>query len=119
MSINLNPTRHLTAFGPIVDDIVVPYEPRTSMEAAAYGTTSSSMFNGNKPTNSPGGGGGGGMLHLPVTAFAGDILFGVTRVEVPDDVFSTNDEQNGIDVGRRNRVLRTLVRNLFDYHQKV
>lgn len=47
-----------------------------------------------------------------------DMLFGFTRVEAPF-IFSSYEEKFGIDVTRRDRILRTLVRNLFDYHQQV
>ena len=47
-----------------------------------------------------------------------DLLFGITRVEAPY-VFSGIEERAGIDLQRRDRLLRTLVRNLFDYHQQV
>lgn len=46
-----------------------------------------------------------------------DMLFGFTRVESPF-IFSAYEEKFGIDVTRRDRILRTLVRNLFDYHQQ-
>lgn len=47
-----------------------------------------------------------------------DLMFGVTRVESPF-IFSATEERHGIDLSRRERILRTLVRNLFDYHQQV
>lgn len=55
-----------------------------------------------------------GLQHLQ----AYDTLFGFTRVESPF-IFSAYEEKFGIDVSRRDRILRTLVRNLFDYHQQV
>ena len=55
-----------------------------------------------------------GLQHLQ----AYDTLFGFTRVESPF-IFSAYEEKFGIDVARRDRILRTLVRNLFDYHQQV
>ncbi|CAG2119289.1 unnamed protein product, partial [Medioppia subpectinata] len=33
-------------------------------------------------------------------------------------IFSANEERLGIDGSRRDRILRTLVRNLFDFHQQ-
>ena len=47
-----------------------------------------------------------------------DMLFGFTRVESPF-IFSAYEEKFGVDVARRDRILKTLVRNLFDYHQQV
>ncbi|XP_076312497.1 neuroligin-4, X-linked-like isoform X1 [Tachypleus tridentatus] len=46
-----------------------------------------------------------------------DLLFGVTRAETYFQ-FSAKEEKVGIDIERRNRILRTLVRNLFNYHQQ-
>ncbi|RWS27014.1 Neuroligin-4: X-linked-like protein [Leptotrombidium deliense] len=43
-----------------------------------------------------------------------DLMFGVTKVEYYR--FTKNDERNGIDTQRRDKILRTLVRNLFTFH---
>src|SRR5699024_4463332 len=47
-----------------------------------------------------------------------DLLVGVTDAEAPC-VFSDDESRNGVDPSRRDRILRTLVRNLYDYHQQV
>lgn len=44
-----------------------------------------------------------------------DLLFGMARIESYDQ-FSGQEDRLGIDVARRDRLLRTLVRNLFTYH---
>lgn len=44
-----------------------------------------------------------------------DLMFGMTRTESYDQ-FSSIEDKSGIDVSRRDRLLRTLVRNLFTYH---
>ncbi|XP_023210237.1 neuroligin-3-like [Centruroides sculpturatus] len=44
-----------------------------------------------------------------------DLLFGVSRVESFFQ-FSAQEEKHGIENDRRDRLLRTLVRNLFTYH---
>ncbi|KFM62862.1 Neuroligin-4, X-linked, partial [Stegodyphus mimosarum] len=44
-----------------------------------------------------------------------DLMFGMTRVESYDQ-YSSEEDRAGIDVQRRDRLLRTLVRNLFSYH---
>ncbi|XP_035214795.1 neuroligin-4, X-linked-like isoform X3 [Stegodyphus dumicola] len=44
-----------------------------------------------------------------------DLIFGITRVESYFE-FSAMEEKLGIDSGRRDRLLRTLVRNLYTYH---
>ncbi|RWS14970.1 neuroligin-4: X-linked-like protein, partial [Dinothrombium tinctorium] len=43
-----------------------------------------------------------------------ELLFGVTKVEFYQ--FTRDDERNGIDSQRRDKILRTLVRNLFSFH---
>jgi len=119
----------LSAFGPIVDGIVVPAEPRQltlnaidqSNGGGSGGSSAALLANqggGSSPLNSAnladrqmaGGVNGGGVPY--------DLLFGITRVEAPY-VFSGIEERAGIDLQRRDRLLRTLVRNLFDYHQQV
>ncbi|RWS06725.1 Neuroligin-4: X-linked-like protein, partial [Dinothrombium tinctorium] len=44
-----------------------------------------------------------------------DLLLGVTKVESYRQ-FTSYDERHGIDPSRRDRILRTLVRNLFTFH---
>lgn len=44
-----------------------------------------------------------------------DLLFGVTRIESYFQ-FSSHEDKSGIEPDRRDRLLRTLVRNLFTYH---
>lgn len=76
---------HLTAFGPVIDGIVIPADPLALM------TKPNTIF---------------GNYHL---------VFGVTKVE-SYNLFTMYDERHGIDIARRDRLLRTLVRNLFNYH---
>lgn len=88
VSIDLNVPTHLTAFGPVIDGIVIPAEPQT-------------------------------LMSKPNTIFTNyDLIFGVAKAE-SYNLFSTVDERHGIDVTRRDRLLRTLVRNLFNYHLQV
>lgn len=47
-----------------------------------------------------------------------DLLFGVTKIESYNQ-FTMADERHGIDPQRRDRLLRTLVRNLFSFHLQV
>jgi hypothetical protein len=79
---------HLTAFGPVVDGIVIPNDPALLMSEhnSLYGNY--------------------------------DLLFGVTKIESYNQ-FTMLDERHGIDPSRRDRLLRTLVRNLFSYHLQV
>ncbi|OTF79074.1 hypothetical protein BLA29_004904 [Euroglyphus maynei] len=55
---------------------------------------------------------------LYLTTSIPDLMVGITRVESPTTIFSSHEERNGISVSRRDRLLRTLVRNLYDYHQQ-
>jgi neuroligin len=47
-----------------------------------------------------------------------DLMLGVTKIE-SYDIFNAEDIAEGIDENRRDRILRTLVRNLFDYRLQV
>lgn len=85
MSVNHKVPTHLTAFGPVIDGIVIPNDPQTLMTKPNF------IF-----TN----------YHL---------LFGITKIE-SYNLFSMYDERHGIDMSRRDRLLRTLIRNLFNYH---
>ena len=118
LSVDVAPFRFLAAFGPIVDGIVVPYEPLLMMESLVYGP---STLSGSSSSSSSSSTSTASKMSIPPGGFAfnGDILFGITRVECPSSLFSTYDERYGIDVNRRNQVLRTLVRNMFDFHQQV
>jgi hypothetical protein len=100
LRVDLMAPQHLTAFGPIIDGIVVPSEPKQLMQSRTVDSNHNFASNSMGNTNSY------------------DLLFGVTRVEAPF-IFSANEERHGIDLSRRDRILRTLVRNLFDYHQQV
>lgn len=88
IAVNFKVPTHLTAFGPVVDGIVIPNDPATLM--SEY----NSLF-GNY-----------------------DLLFGVAKIESYNQ-FAMLDERHGIDSARRDRLLRTLVRNLFSYHLQV
>ncbi|CAN7996040.1 unnamed protein product, partial [Ixodes hexagonus] len=46
-----------------------------------------------------------------------DLLFGVVRFE-SYFLFTAHEEKHGFEVDRRDRLLRTLVRNLYSYHQQ-
>ncbi|XP_054158657.1 neuroligin-4, X-linked-like [Oppia nitens] len=124
MSVDLMVPQYLSAFGPIVDGIVIAQEPRQLMFRRTGGAVNIGGTAGS-------GGSSGGSDSSPTTtasaaqnyvlSMAGqqpiDMLFGVTRVETPF-IFTANEERHGIDLARRERILRTLVRNLFDYHQQ-
>lgn len=177
---------HLTGFGPIIDGIVVPQEPRILMyqmrqsiwlrqnyqqqqqqqnqsETAipSWSTLSAHLhrIHSNNGARSSSSSSSNSRNHhiinisnkmsassLPVTAAfqqpqqqqqpqqsstssssswfywttsIPDLMVGVTRVESPTAIFSSHEERNGISVARRDRLLRTLVRNLYDYHQQV
>ena len=112
MSVDLQPPQYLTTFGPIIDGILVPSEPKQILESGLsdfnyyfhhnFTPPNAHIFNSNS-------------VHYFNNY---DLLFGVTRVESPY-IFSANEERHGIDSTKRDRILRTLVRNLFDFHQQV
>lgn len=140
----LQPSRYLSAFGPIIDGIVIIEEPRIMMESMVYGPLSASSAAAKSAYSS--------FYTLPSSSsksssetfsldkqnmlfennnqnsasdifftgqYSGDLLFGVTRVQCPLDTFTQREESFGITVEKRNQVLRTLIRNLFDVHQQV
>ncbi|XP_035227237.1 neuroligin-4, X-linked-like [Stegodyphus dumicola] len=77
----------LTGFGPTIDGIVIQNEPLLMMEELAN-EHQSGLF---------------------------DLMFGVTRVESYFYI-SEKEEKVGLEIGRRDKLLRTLVRNIFNYH---
>lgn len=132
LSVTVPVPDYLSSFGPTLDAIVIPTEPRVAMTAAVIGrgsraeeariiATSSGGSNSsshhrlhghlsssNSPSNPS-----ASSSHLPP-----DYLLGVTRVECPP-IFTPTEEAVGLTVARRDRILRTLVRNSFDFHQQV
>lgn len=142
----LQPSRYLSAFGPIIDGIVVIEEPRIMMESMVYGplsasstaaksafssfytlsSSSSSSLKSSSKTSSldkknifeSNNKNSASDIFYP-GHYSGDLLFGVTRVQCPLDIFTQHEESFGITVEKRNQVLRTLIRNLFDVHQQV
>lgn len=102
--VELKTPDYLTAFGPIIDSIVVPSDPRKHQ----WLTSGHTMANNSKLKPQP---------QMSVGAQY-DLLFGTNQIESPC-IFGASEERLGIDGSRRDRVLRTLVRNLFDFHQQV
>ncbi|CAG2105239.1 unnamed protein product, partial [Medioppia subpectinata] len=135
-AVPLEAPQYLTSFGPIIDGILVPSEPKHILE------TGLSDFNYHFQHNVSGHGVGASGATAgaatapqpvpapppqpPLTPLLSqsvhyinnyDLLFGVTRVEAPY-VFGAHEERHGIDPSKRDRILRTLVRNLFDFQQQ-
>nr|XP_015919710.1 neuroligin-4, X-linked [Parasteatoda tepidariorum] len=77
----------LTGFGPTIDGIVIQNEPSVMMEELAS--------------------------EHPYGLF--DLMFGVTKVASYFQV-SQQEERDGLGIERRDKLLRTLVRNIFNYH---
>lgn len=77
----------LTGFGPTIDGIVIQNEPSVMMEELAD-DQQLGLF---------------------------DLMFGVTRSESYFYI-SENEEKLGLEIERRDKLLRTLVRNIFNYH---
>ncbi|XP_054709180.1 neuroligin-2-like [Uloborus diversus] len=88
MRVQLLVPEYLTAFGPMVDGLVIPADPEKMLM--------------NPPSE---------LLSGPKV----DVLMGVTRIE-SFFYFGANEERYGIEAVRRDRMLRTLVRNLFTFH---
>lgn len=114
-SVALSVPTHLTAFGPIIDGIVLPADPVALMSrggtSANKHMSSSSAFStyallfgvtrveGGSLGGGTSGGSGGGTSSVSTSGF-----------------LNAADERHGVEVGRRDRLLRTLVRNLYSYH---
>ncbi|GFW72235.1 neuroligin-1 [Trichonephila clavipes] len=79
---------YLTSFGPMVDGIVIPADPEKLV-----------LYPSPEMKNAP----------------KIDVLMGFTRVE-SFSFFTAADERYGLEAVRRDRMLRTLVRNLFTFH---
>lgn len=135
LSVTYKVPDHLTAFGPIIDGIVVPSEPRILLHS--FKLNQQLQQRGSSATATPSAASSASTStwshlhhrlhhHTAGTAWSQskqpisypDLLVGVTRAEMPP-LFSSHEERNGITLARRDRILRTLVRNLFDYHQQV
>ena len=94
VSADASTPRFLSSLGPTIDGIVIPNDPSSLMESAASSSSGLNSFFGNY-----------------------DLLLGVPRVGYYD--FTMLDERHGIESFRRDKILRTLVRNLFTYHLQV
>lgn len=115
---------HLTAFGPIIDSIVVPFDPIYLYHTEFYNwlipTDNKYVKTDNETDN----------IAQHYSSFAAiaadplslarsyDLLLGITDADTPC-LFSDQESMNGVDSDRHDRILRTLVRNLYDYHQQV
>ncbi|XP_015782174.1 neuroligin-4, X-linked-like [Tetranychus urticae] len=139
---------YLSGFGPIIDGLVVPSDPRLVMESVNSSSSinsilanikkaSSSSFshyshnsvNTNIHSNGAGNNNNNGNnndnnvnSNMKQNAFGGNkpyqLMFGVTRVEAPI-LFNKDEEKQGIDLDKRDSILRTLVRNMVNYYQEV
>ncbi|XP_055926942.1 neuroligin-4, X-linked-like isoform X2 [Argiope bruennichi] len=87
LRVDISVPMFLTGFGPTIDGIVIQNEPSTMMEE---------LVNEHKF----------GMF---------DLMFGVTRVESYFQI-SEKEEKDGLSIERRDKLLRTLVRNIFNFH---
>lgn len=107
---------HLTALGPIIDSIVVPVDPRQLYHLELYRLES--LTPGVKPAriNITTGSSFGSLEMTLGTTY--DLMLGATDFDVPC-IFSEIEASRGVEPQRRNRILKTLVRNLYDYHQQV
>lgn len=97
------------SFGPIVDGLLIPTDPRILMESSngssnhlsylhPMGLRSSSASTISKPAHA--------------------LLFGVTKTESPF-IFTESEEKSGIDSLRRDKILYSFIKNIIDYYQEV
>ncbi|XP_074593556.1 neuroligin-4, X-linked-like [Brevipalpus obovatus] len=56
------------------------------------------------------------LMNDPKSPFANyDLMAGVNHIE-SYNLFNDNDDQNGLEIVQKERIIRTLIRNLYDYH---
>ncbi|XP_044006504.1 neuroligin-1-like isoform X2 [Aphidius gifuensis] len=105
MSVDVQPPTFLSGFGPSVDGIVIM--PDFQKDLLSY---LGPEFQGSTPLpkrHDPG---------MPITSNNKyDLLFGVTTSEALWS-FAENDVQSGFEGVRRDRIIRTYVRNAYTYH---
>lgn len=95
------------SFGPIIDGLLIPVEPASLMESDnASGHHLSYLHPLGLKSNS--------QSRTPHS-----LLFGVSACEAPLALFSENEEKNGIDGLRRDRILYSFIKNIIDYYQEV
>ncbi|XP_063392581.1 neuroligin-4, Y-linked-like [Cydia fagiglandana] len=116
MSAEINTPSYLTAFGPSVDGVVVKTD--YAKELLTYfipndlqGFTSVSGVNNIKADKR----GGDRIFGIRSGQNKYDLLFGVVTSEALWK-FSAQDIQNGFEGERRDRIIRTYVRNAYTYH---
>ncbi|OQR69015.1 neuroligin-2-like [Tropilaelaps mercedesae] len=131
LRVSLEPPEHLSAFGPVVDGIVIPKEPSLLMEdhgASFYknyemlvGVARVERCDLAERT-----------VHIEAPAYPGRFVVSslicvrVHLVQFPgafvhDKAYfflAAAEEKYGIEIDRRDRVLRTLIRNLYSFHQQ-
>ncbi|XP_054278670.1 neuroligin-4, Y-linked-like isoform X2 [Macrosteles quadrilineatus] len=92
MKADIQSPAHLSSFGPSVDGVVIKHNFRKEMlTVSGYNPSSDSPFN------------------------SYDLLLGVVSNEVLSR-FSLKDLRAGFDVQRRDKILRTYIRNAYNYH---
>ncbi|RWS10607.1 neuroligin-4: X-linked-like protein, partial [Dinothrombium tinctorium] len=97
-----------SSFGPIIDGLVVPSDPRILMESENDSSHHLSYTYPNIRQN----------VAISSRSVPHHLMYGVTRVESPL-LFTADEEKHGIDFERRDEILRTLVRNVVNYYQEV
>lgn len=101
-----------TTFGPIVDGLLIPTDPRSLMESEnssahhlTYQHTIGLKSSASSSSSAP-------------RSVSHSLMFGFVKTDAPF-IFTDQEERNGIDPGRRNRILYDFVKNLIDYYQEV
>uniref|UniRef100_A0A1B6MDA4 Carboxylesterase type B domain-containing protein n=1 Tax=Graphocephala atropunctata TaxID=36148 RepID=A0A1B6MDA4_9HEMI len=95
MRADIQPPAHLSSFGPSVDGVVIKHNFRKDI--LTHGDLANDRRSSDSPFNSY------------------DLLFGLVSNEVLSR-FSLRDLQSGFDTQRRDKILRTFIRNAYNYH---
>ena len=98
-----------TTFGPIIDGLLIPTDPRSLMESE---NSSSHHLTYQHPIGLKSG--SSSITRSP----SHSLLFGAVKTEAPS-IFTDQEERTGIDAARRNRILYDLVKSMIDYYQEV
>jgi len=114
LSVPLSVPAHLSGVGPIVDSIVVPADPRRlyHTDLFRWGGGEHNQTYSSSPLATH-------LLANSAEQQQYDLLLGTTDADAPSGMFNEDELSGGMRPDRRDRLLRTLVQNLYDYHQQV
>lgn len=99
-----------TTFGPIVDGLLIPADPRSLMESE-NSSSQHSLYQHTIGMKS----GSSSASKVP----SHSLMFGFAKTADAPSILTEHEERNGIDVTRRNRILYDFIKNIIDYYQEV